>query len=136
MTNGAFVTPDGREWTWNGISAFRLLEFVAHKREADAGAYLDWASKRGLTVVRVLAMARHLFELDPAAGRAALPRLLEMAAAVASYVEIVALADTASYTIDIEAHVKEIAAICARHPNAILEMANEPYHGDPDESRP
>jgi hypothetical protein len=44
------------------------------------------------------------------------------------YVEIVALADTADITVDLERHVKEIGAIAARYPNALVEIANEPGH--------
>ncbi len=34
-----FLKPDGSVFEWRGISAFRLLEFVAHGREAEADAY-------------------------------------------------------------------------------------------------
>jgi hypothetical protein len=118
----------GRPFQWRGISAFRLLEQVAHGNASEAEAYLDWAASQKLTVVRVLAMAHHLFQLQPDAGRAALPRLLEIAASRGLYVEIVALADTADATVDIDNHIKEIGAIAARYPNALVEIANEPGH--------
>ena len=123
-----FINPDGSPFQWRGISAFRLLEFVAHGREAEATAYLEWAASKRLNVVRVLAMADGIFRLSAADGRRALPRLLEIARTHRMYVEVVALADTARATIDIPEHVTAIGAICARYPNAVLELANEPGH--------
>jgi hypothetical protein len=78
--------------------------------------------------VRVLAMAKHLFELSPERGRAHLDDLLKRAARHNLHVEIVALADTASYDVAPADQVSAIGAIAARHPNAVLEIANEPYH--------
>jgi hypothetical protein len=123
-----FVRADGTPFEWRGISAFRLLEFVAHGREAEADAYLKWAASKKLTVVRVLAMAGGIFPLPPADGVRALPRLLELAQKHGIVVEVVALASTAEYTFDLEAHVRAVARISARYPNAVLELANEPTH--------
>lgn len=123
-----FVNADGTPFTWRGITAFRLLEYVAHDREAEAAAYLDWARAHDITVVRVLTMATHLFELTPEEGLSALPRLLTLAAERSMHVEVVALADTAIYDIDLDAHVEAVGHIVAAHSNALLELANEPYH--------
>ena len=130
---------EGTEWRhgntrfhWRGISAFGLAEMIAHGREAEAIAFLDWAAARQLTVVRVLLMARHLFQLTPAEGVEALPRLLELAAARGLHVEIVALADTADIPLNIEQHVTAVGAIAARHRNALIEIANEPWHPTQD----
>jgi hypothetical protein len=133
VAGGRFVRPDGSPFAWRGITAFRLLEMMASGRQADVERYLSWAAAQDLTVVRVLVMARHLFELPPERGRAALPRLLELAGARGLYVEVVALADTASYRFDHAAHLKEVGAICARADNALLEVANEPFHPTQDE---
>ena len=113
---------------WRGISAFALVEQIAHGRESDAAAYLDWAARNQLTVVRVLTMARHLFTLSPEEGRTALPRLLEMASTRGLYVEVVALADTAAIPVELDGHVKAIGTIAAEHANALIEIANEPGH--------
>lgn len=113
---------------WRGITAFALVEQIAHGRGAEAEAYLKWAAGQRLTVVRVLTMAEHLFKLTPDEGRAALPHLLEIAAAHGLYVEVVALADTAATPVDLEAHVKAIGAIAGKHSNALIEIANEPGH--------
>lgn len=124
-----FAHPDGRPFAWRGITAFRLLEIEATGRGAEADAYLRWAAAERLTVVRVLAMAKHLFELPPDRGLAALDVLLKRAARHGVVVEVVALADTAAYEIDLRAHLRRVGEICARHPNAVVEIANEPYHG-------
>ena len=123
-----FLKPDGSRFEWRGITAFRLVEFVARGRDKEADAYLKWAASKKLNVVRVLVMADGLFELSPGDGVRALPKVLEMAARHGLYVEVVALADTAGIQVDIPAHVKAVAAICAAHANALLEIANEPGH--------
>jgi len=123
-----FVKSDGSQFHWRGISAFRLLEFVAHGREKDAEAYLRWAASKRLNVVRVFAMADGIFQLAPADGERALPRLLELARRHGIYVEVVAFTGTSVIKVDRAAFVKAIAAICARHANALLEFANEPGH--------
>lgn len=128
-----FVRPDGTPFPWRGITAFRLLEMIARGQTGQAETFLDWAAAHGLTVVRVLTMARHLFELSPDDGRAALPRLLEMAKARGLYVEVVAFADTADVHVEIDRHVREIGAIAAASGNALVELANEPRH--PTQSR-
>jgi hypothetical protein len=127
-----FLTGAGATFEWRGISAFRLVEFVAHGRERDADAYLAWAASKRLTVVRVFTMADVLFTLSPQDGERALPRLLEMARKRGLHVEVVALADTATIHLDIDAHVKAIGAVCARYPNALVEIANEPVHPTQD----
>jgi hypothetical protein len=124
-----FVGADGSRFEWRGITAFRLLEMIARGRTKDVEAYLDWCATQGLTVVRVLTMAKHIFQLDPAEGRAALPRLLEMAHARGLHVEIVGLADTAEIPLDIDRHIREVGLIAEKHANAVVEIANEPVHG-------
>jgi hypothetical protein len=128
ISGTSFVRPDGAPFQWRGITAFRLVEMVAHGRKAEAGAFLDWAAGRKLTVVRVFTMARHLFQLAPAEGVRALPELLAMAAARGIHVEVVALADTADLPVDMDAHVRAVGEIADRHPNALVEIANEPAH--------
>lgn len=123
-----FVAADGTSFDWRGISAFRLVEFVAHGREREAEAYLAWAASKKLTVVRVLTMAAGIFALPPEEGVRALPRVLELARKHGLIVEVVALASTREYTFDLEAHVRSVARICADYPNAVLELANEPGH--------
>lgn len=128
-----FVDAAGRPFEWRGITAFRLAEMIAGGREAEATAYLDWAASEDLSVVRVLLMAKHLFELSPDRGRGALPRLLDLAKARGIAVEAVALADTDEYEFDIDAHVREVGAIAGEKGNAFVEIANEPGHPTQDE---
>ena len=132
-----FVAPNGTPFDWRGVTAFRLVEMVAHGEEHDADAYLAWAAAKKLTVVRVLAMAEVLFKLSPADGQRGLPRLLDMARGHGLRVEVVALADTAAVRLDIPQQVKAIGQICGRYDNVFLEIANEPGHpshrlADPD----
>jgi hypothetical protein len=124
----SWIGANGKTFEWRGITAFRLAEFVAHGREAEADRYLAWAASQKLTIVRVLAMAHVLFQLTPSEGAPAMDRLLGIAERHGLAIEIVALADTASYTFDLRAHVRALGTIAARHPNAVIEIANEPYH--------
>lgn len=128
VSGSRFIASDGSPFAWRGITAFRLLEFVAHGRQRQAAAYLDWAASEHLTVVRVLAMAHVLFTLTPADGERSLPGLLQLARARGLVVEVVALADTASYPIDLAKHVRAIGQACADAGNCVIEIANEPYH--------
>jgi hypothetical protein len=97
-------------------------------KTVDVDAYLKWAAAQELTVVRVLVMAKHLFELPPERGVGALDSFLSRAARHSMHVEVVALADTGSYSMDVNAHVRRIGEIAGRHANAFVEIANEPYH--------
>ena len=131
IRGGTFFRGSQR-FEWRGISGFRLAEMIARGREQEAVAFLDWARGRGITVVRTLLMARHLFQLAPADGLRALPRLLELARQRELHVEVVALADTAVVPVDFAAHVRAVGEITGRYPNAILELANEPGHRTQD----
>ena len=123
-----FTTASGVPFSWRGITAFRLLEYVARGDEAAVRAYFAWARDRQLTVVRVLAMGSGFMQLTPEQGRAALPALLAIAREYGLYVEVVALANTRDLPVDLDAHVAAIGQILASHPNALLELANEPIH--------
>jgi hypothetical protein len=132
VSGTTFVDAAGKPFEWRGITAFRLAEMIAGGREREVAAYLDWARAQQLTVVRVLLMAQHLFTLSPADGRAALPRLLDLAKARGIAVEAVALADTKDVHFDIEAHVREVGRIAQEKGNAFVEIANEPGHPTQD----
>jgi len=54
--------------------------------------------------------------------------VLELAANHGLYVEVVAFAGTADIPVDLQGHIDGIASILAAHPNAVLEIANEPVH--------
>jgi hypothetical protein len=125
------VCRDGTRFTWRGVTAFALLEQIAHGRRADADAYLRWARGTGFNLVRVLAMADVLFKLRPEEGRAHLATLFGMAAERGLYVEIVALADTARVGMTAAMLREQVTAVshaASRHPNVVVEVANEHYH--------
>ena len=116
-----FRAPGGSVFQWRGITAFRLLDYIADKREPEAERYLAWAASKGLTVVRVLAMGGGFMDLRPRDGRAALPRLLEMAARHGIHVEVVALAGTRDMPLNLEEQIDELGRIAGTHGNALLE---------------
>jgi hypothetical protein len=125
------VCGDGTTFEWRGVTAFALIEQVAHGRRRDADAYMRWARSTGFNLVRVLAMADVLFALPPDEGLRHMPALVEMAALRGLYVEIVALADTASYRMDLaglRAQVSAVSRLAAEHPNVVVQIANEHYH--------
>jgi hypothetical protein len=127
----AIVCSDGTPFHWRGVTAFALLEQIAHGRRTDADAYMQWARATGFNLVRVLAMADVLFTLTPEEGRQHLAALFRMAAAHGLYVEIVALADTARFgttASGLREQVAAVGAIAASHPSAVVQIANEHYH--------
>jgi hypothetical protein len=120
-----------------GITAFALVEQIAHGRESDAVRFLDWCASQRLNMVRVLVTCWNMFRLTPDEGRAALPRLLELAGARGLYVEVVCIADTyreegdghmvENYPgYDWAAHVAAVGVLCADYPNSLVELVNEP----------
>jgi hypothetical protein len=127
----SLVCEDGTRFQWRGVTAFALLEQIAHGRGDDADAYMRWARATGFNLVRVLAMAGVLFKLTPDEGRRHLAALLEQAHDHELYVEIVALADTAPYDMTASGLREQVAAvgrIAASHSNAIVQIANEHFH--------
>ncbi len=124
----AFRTPDGQPFQWRGITAFRLLDYIADGNEQAARSFLGWAKLQNLTVVRVLAMGGGFMDLKPDEGRAALSRLLDMAQEQGLYVEIVALAGTLEMPVDLDEQLAAVGEILGDHANALLEIANEPAH--------
>jgi hypothetical protein len=134
------VRADGRPWVWRGATAFRLVELVAHGRESDAVAWLQWARGCGFNVARVLTMCRGMFSLSPEDGRAALARTLDLARQHGIWLHVTCLADTRAIWQDqtdttgrvwrlARDHVAGVGVICAAADNvALVEVANEPYH--------
>ena len=128
VSPSGFITTNHRSFQWRGITAFRLLEYVAEGKESDVERFLAWAHQQRLTVVRVLAMGQGFMNLSPTDGMGALPRLLELAAKHDLHVEIVALAGTRDAPVDLDQHLAGIGRIAAGFDNAIVEIANEPAH--------
>lgn len=127
------VLPSGGRFTWKGVTGFQLLERVAQGDEAGAIAFLDWARRTGFNVVRVLSALCCWFDLTPQEGERALPRLIELARARGLYLHVVALAGTADRPFDYQAHVRALGRMAAQSDTiALIEIANEPYHGSQD----
>jgi hypothetical protein len=138
VSGASFTTADRHPFQWRGITAFRLLEYVAGGKEDEAERFLSWAERQRLTVVRVLAMGGGFMNLSAEDGRNALPRLLDLAAAHRLHIEIVALAGTRDTPLDLDAQLEAIGRIATEHDNALIEIANEPAHPSqlPDVHRP
>jgi hypothetical protein len=106
---------------------------VAHGRPAEAAAFLEsLGDTRG---VRVLLMARWLFQLSPEDGVAALRATLDLAQRHGRYLEVTVFADTRSFNLrdaDYRRIADSVGATCATHPAcALVELANEVWslHG-------
>ena len=65
-TSAGFLR-DGQPFSWRGITAFRLLDYIADGQEGRTVEYLQWAQLLQLTVVRVLALLDGFFDLTPEA---------------------------------------------------------------------
>ena len=128
-----FRTADGRPFQWRGITAFRLLDYIADGNEAAARSYLMWAKSQQLTIVRVLAMGGGWMELKPEDGRRALPRLLSLAREQGLHVEVVALAGTRDMPVNLDEHLTALGTTLGEYPNALLE--DRQRAGAPDARR-
>lgn len=129
------VYADGSPFVWRGATGFLVTEQAIRGRDADARAFLAWAKRTGFTVVRVLAMLPGGWEdghaFTPEEGLAALPRVFALAEEADLYVQLTVLNNTRELpTGDLGALVERAGVACAAAPAcAVLEVANEPYHG-------
>lgn len=121
---------DGRIWRQRYATGFPLLELLAHGRDAQADAFLDWAKGEGLNGVRVLSMIAITAQLTPDEGASAFPALAAKLQARGMGLEIVALADTGSYPgLDLGGQVQRVCAEARSVDQPVtVETANEPYH--------
>jgi hypothetical protein len=124
----SFRTPGGQPFKWRGLTAFRLLDYVADKNEPEAEKLLAWGEAQKLTVVRTLAMGGGFMDLKPPDGRAVLSRLLNLAARHNLHVEVVALAGTLEMPVNLDEQLSALGQTIGEYPNALLEIANEPTH--------
>ena len=121
------VNEAGAKVPWTAVTGFRLVEQVAHGRAGEAAAFLDGiGSARG---VRVLLMARWLFQLSPDEGLAALAATLDLAQKHGRYLEVTIFADTKSFPLadaDYRRIADQVGAVCAAHVACgLVEIANE-----------
>jgi len=126
------VNESGAKVPWTAVTGFRLVEQVAHGRAGEASAFL--ASLGPARGVRVLLMARWLFQLSPDEGVAALAATLDLAQRHGRYLEVTIFADTKSFSLadaDYRRIADRVGAICAAHVACgLIEVANEvwPLH--------
>jgi len=120
----AFVNDAG---TFRPIFA-SALSILARSSDA-MRAFLDWAARTGFNGIRVFAGALGWAPQSAAQARAALPQLLTEAGARGLYVEVTAITDSRNGGYDPVEHFRAVARIAEQGSNAILEVANEPYHG-------
>lgn len=121
---GRYLYAGDQRLKWRSITGFRLLELIATGRQAEAETFARWCAENKIAP-RVLTSANVLFRLTPSVGAAVLPDLLALFAQVGCYVEVVAFADSAYYTYDHNAHMRDVANKCEASGIAILEVANE-----------
>jgi hypothetical protein len=126
----------GRYVPMRGVSAFQLIEFVAHGREKEAKAFID--AMRPANVFRVFVMLdKGMFTLTPEDGLNALPATLDLAARKGVYLHLTVFAGTRdTHGLDYFGIADRIGAICAAKPAcAAVELANEinPVHASQDE---
>lgn len=122
------VLRDGNNarFLWRGATSFRLLHMIANGEESQAIALMQTLRAMGYNLVRVLATAKHLFNLPMDTGRASLRRLFDLAWQHKLYVEIVALADTDDWPKgQLEAQLQECYSKACEYPNVLVEGANE-----------
>lgn len=118
-----FVDATGRVYIPRWVSGLTLLA----RTPAQQTAFLDWARDTGFNGVRVLTGALTWADQTPDGARAALPALLDRAAARGLVVEVTALTDTES-GYDARAHLRGIVDILAGRRGVVLELANEVGH--------
>lgn len=127
---------------WVGLTAFTLLKRLLTGREAEAIPFMDWAASLGVNVLRVFSQVDwtgppgkgvepgFLPEAFPAYNDAA-HRLFDLAADRGLRIEFVA--HTFRYdTSQMAAHLFRCDYLVQAHPNALLEIANEPMVNDID----
>lgn len=91
------------------------------------GTFLDWAAKTGFNGVRVFAGALTWAGQTPDGARAALPALLDLAAARGLTVEVTAITDSAT-GYDAREHVRLLAGLLTNRRGVVFELANEVGH--------
>lgn len=112
-----------RLWIPRLVSGLTLLV----RTPAQQDAFLDWAAKTGFNGVRVFAGALTWANQSPEGARAALPGLLDRAAARGLVVEVTALTDTGT-GYDAREHVRQIAGLLTGRRGVLFELANEIGH--------
>lgn len=126
-----FLRPDGRfllqgEQTFRPLFASFLSACGVPDEQVIAG--MDELQALGFNGFRVFAGDLGFANgQTPASARARLPFVLEQALGRDLMVEVTAITGSAT-NFDVVEHIAEINKILVNYPNALLELANEPYH--------
>jgi hypothetical protein len=125
--NGRFFQNDLGDYraVWTGALAGLSL--------ADPRPYLTWAAQQGFGGVRVFAGDLGWAGQTIASALANLPRFMTIAEELRLYVEVTALTGT-NLGYSVEDHLTSINQILAPFDNAVVEIANEPYHDTQSEA--
>lgn len=126
-TNGRMFRNNAGVWRMCFVSALTILK----KNDGAMAHYLDWVANNGFNGIRVFAGALGWANQTPEDARARLPFLLEQCLVRGLYCEVTALTDTGR-GYDKREHVRQIADICRRYDNTLLEIANEHWHPTQD----
>jgi hypothetical protein len=133
---GPLSVRDGRLWDgtryfgWRGVSEFDAIHAVLTGRRSDLQRRFDRAAANGCNGIRVLMMARNLFQLDP--GQAGYWPAVDVAVQDAHqrglYVELVLFADAQAVMPNPAARIEfaaEFAAWANGRPGLLPQYANE-----------
>jgi hypothetical protein len=124
------VRVEGRLWK-NDLGIFRPV-FCSHliglSDSVDPAPLLDWIQAQGFNGTRVFGGYLSWTQQTAESARARLPGFLEACLNRGLYCEVTAITDSGESAYDVEQHVREIGQMCLSYPNALLEIANEPYH--------
>lgn len=107
------------------------LTILSKSREQQI-AFIDWTARSGFNGVRVFAGVLTWAGQTLQMVYDNLPFILAYAGSKGLYVEVTAITDSAT-GYDIPKHISAISDIVNSHENAIIELANEPYHGTQNE---
>ena len=117
---------------WRGLSEFSALHLVRTGSEGELIRRLDRAQACGRNGIRVLMMARNMFDLAPSMVGywLAADRMVALAEAHGLYVEACLFADAQDVMPD--AHSRQVltlafAAWCREHPTVFPQLCNEPF---------
>lgn len=127
------LTPDGQDWRYGFVTDFRLFQRFLNEGEPVIHALIADRKSLGSNVngVRVLLMADNIFKLHPNEYPDYLPKLdafLDLLNGEGFRCECTVFADALTYMPDQgqqHAWLDQVAAVLARHPNAVGELCNE-----------
>lgn len=124
---------DGQAYVgWRGISEFSAIHLCRIGQQGELRRRLERAQDAACNGIRVLAMAKNLFDLRPSySGYGdALSQAVAMAAEYGLYTELVVFADAQDIMPSHETRVsfaRDISLWASDKPSVLIQTANEPY---------